>query len=254
MKNEALFSPDPQIRWEASRDYAWQQGEALAQEIAERYAAWPKYWWGVGNAWLVFVGPSPGNSGGYQIDWDRERLPTIGQPHEHYRTQWDSRGFWDRMRGWPINGYRQAGLFGDDSEAALSSVLLANVLDVSAGDAGQVTHLLPAAMPRVLDNLALVKPRLIVPMHKQVSELLISEFRRCGAVIINGPEITPVPAKSQRFSHYKPRSWQLTVAWGPLLIAEAPQHPSKRNFYDPAEFDRYLADKIKICLNSGPKH
>ena len=103
-------------------------------------------------------------------------------------------------------------------------------------------------MPNVLNNLELVRPRIIVPMHKRVSKLLIAEFRRRGARITIGPKEMLVPAKNQRFSHYKPKDWHLDTKFGPLLVTEAPQHPSKRNFYDPKVFDSYLADKIRLCL------
>ena len=185
MKDEALFSPDPHIRWEAARKYAQEKGNELGKEIADRYKSWPKYWWGTANAWLVFLGPSPGNSGGNAIDWNRERLPTLGKPHEHFKTQWDSAGFWQRLREWTIQAYSLAGVFPDDEDAALGLTLLANVLDVPAGDSGKITGLLSGAMPNVLNNLGLVRPRIIVPMHKRVSKLLIAEFRRRGGTKIN---------------------------------------------------------------------
>jgi len=186
------------------------------------------------------------------INWDTERLPTLGKPHEHFSTYVDSTGFWRRLREWTIEAYRLADVFPGDKEASFGITLLANVLDTNVGAAGKIKGaLLAAAIPRVVNNLELVKPRIIVPMEKRVSKLLIEEFRKRGAVIIAGPSQTLVPAKNQRYQNYKPKSWCLQTDFGQLLVAEAPQHPSKKNFYEPKTIDDYLAQKIKMCLNAA---
>ena len=252
MKDKTLFSPDPRLRWKHAKEYAEAKGKELDKEITARYKDWPCYWFGAANAWLVFLGPSPGDSGGRTIDWPKEKYPTLGKPHGLFSTYVDSTGFWRRLREWTIEAYRLADVFQDDKEASFGVTLLANVLDTNVGAARKIKDAsLAAAMPRVVDNLELVRPRIIVPMEKRVSRLLIEEFRKRGAVIIAGPSQTLVRAKKQRYQNYKPWSWCLQTDFGQLLVAEAPQHPSKKNFYEPKTIDDYLAQKIKMCLNAA---
>ena len=52
---------------------------------------------------------------------------------------------------------------------------------------------------------------------------------------------SPSRKKNQRFALYRPNWFELQRDKDSLLVAEAPQHPSRRNFYDPVEMDRYLA-------------
>jgi hypothetical protein len=217
--------------------------------IREAYETWPKYWWGVANAWLVYLGPSPGNSAAAPINWEVERLPTLGEPHMHFVSQHDSTGFWPRLREWTINAYSLSGVFIDDDDAAIGSTLLANVLDTREGDAGRISEsALEHAMPRTVEHLATVRPRIIVPMEKRISRLLVAELKRTGGRVIRGPSRTSVPALNQRYDFYHPQSWTFEMSFGPVLVAESPQHPSKRNFYDSMEMDEYLAAKIRSCL------
>jgi hypothetical protein len=250
MKFDSLFSPDPRIRWKHAKKYARERGHGLQKEIAERCADWPRYWWGVINAWLVFLGPSPGNSKSIrQIDWKTDRFPTLGKPHELFKREVDSTGFWERMRQWTVEAYKLAGIFCDNEEAALGSTLLANVLDTREGDATKITdEALLGAIPKVVTHLESVRPRIIIPMEKRTSRYMLEELRRRGTKIVVGPQETQVLAKNQGFPYYRPKTWHLRTSFGPLVIAESPQHPSKKNFYEPAIVDQYLASIIRMCL------
>ena len=57
---------------------------------------WPMISPGSLNAWLVFLGPSPGNSPGG--DWNYDPLPSIGGPHPGVAEYIDGKGFWNGIR------------------------------------------------------------------------------------------------------------------------------------------------------------
>jgi hypothetical protein len=123
--------------------------------------------------------------------------------------------------------------------------LLANLIPTNEGDSRKIGKVqLEAAAPEAVNLLLKLRPRVIVPMDKRISPLLIEGFRNHGG-IVNGPVVNQVPAKNQRYSYYKPKVWNIMIAENPILIAESPQHPSKRNFYDPLEVDKYLARVLK---------
>ncbi|MNB94855.1 hypothetical protein D3C75_420160 [compost metagenome] len=241
-----LYDPNPRTRWIAARQLRVERPQEVAAEIARRYdATWPRFWWGVINPWLVFVGPSPGNSGSRPIDWARERMPTIGDVQVHFKEYDDSAGFWSRMREWTTNAYTLAGIFPNEPDAALSSVLLANLVPINQGDSGKIDKAdIEAAIPDTVTLLAKLCPRVIVPMDKRISHPLLAGFLSLGFQVESGPISRSVPAKSQTYTHYKPSTWKLKAPSGALVIAESPQHPSKRNFYDPQEVDNYLASVL----------
>ena len=125
-------------------------------------------------------------------------------------------------------------------------VLLANVLDTREGDSTKLlTESLLQKIPSTIDNLSLVRPRVIIPMEKRVSKMLINEFKNRGCEVIQGPIIHKVRFKNEKGIFYKPKSWVIKTEWGNVLIAESPQHPSKKNFYIPKVVDKYLAERIK---------
>jgi hypothetical protein len=97
IKFNKLFVLDPVVRSRNSKKYRNQTPD-LEEKIRSIYKNWPKYWWGAANAWLVFVGPSPGNSKAKPINWKTERYPTIGTPHPHFINRVDSTRFWPRLR------------------------------------------------------------------------------------------------------------------------------------------------------------
>lgn len=249
MFEPALYAQNPCDRWINAANLLRKDPQSVRDMIRKAYETWPFYWWGVANAWLVYLGPSPGNSAAKPINWEVERLPTLGEPHMHFKLQRDSTGFWPRLREWTINAYSLAGVFIDDDDAAMGSTLLANVLDTRQGYAGKISaSSLEQAMPSTVVHLARVRPRIIVPMDKRVSRLLVAELKRRGARNVTGPCPTPVSALNQRYEFYRPQSWSLEMPYGPVLVAESPQHPSKRNFYDPQIMDIYLAAKIRSCI------
>lgn len=57
---------------------------------------WPTMSPGSLNAWLVFLGPSPGNSPG--ATWDYDPLPSVGGAHGGVAEYVDGKGFWHGIR------------------------------------------------------------------------------------------------------------------------------------------------------------
>ena len=164
---EALFSPDPSIRWEEARRWAggrgWTKGwnarlrgtiignnlthvacsdidllTDLPQGLGIQVTAWGEEFALCGslNAWMVFVGPSPGGSPSRSsrmhnlLDTSEHvRNPVLGRPHP---SLWyvDRAGFFDEIRQWVNGAYEAAGYFRKtkDAFASLSSFLMLNLV------------------------------------------------------------------------------------------------------------------------------
>jgi hypothetical protein len=127
---------------------------------------------------------------------------------------------------------------------------MANVTDKNQGDSTKISiGDLKARMSTVVDHFERIRPRLIITMDKRIAPLLLNEFKNRDARVRVGPKTVIVPAKNQTYEFYKPKWWELETRIGNVRMAESPQHPSKRNFYDSAAVDRYLADMISACVN-----
>ena len=246
------WSPHPQKRWVESqelRETSQWSTTGIAQQVGDR---WPDYWFGAVNAWLVFLGPSPGNSPDPKqgdVVWE---LPTIGEPSVNFAEYHDTARFRERIRAWTSAAYSLAEVFPQsDRRSALGSALLANVVPSRAGRAKDITdEQLRDRMGRVLDIFEeVVQPGLVVTLEKRVSRILRKEYMRRGSRVV-GSGVTVVPAKNQPFPSYKPHWYNLQTVRGHVLIAESPQHPSHPNFFDMEEVESYLAAMVRMALDT----
>jgi len=243
-----LYSNDPRIRWARAREVAKNKG-SIENELANRFQNWPPFWRGSANAWLIFLGPSPGSSG---TGSKPRQIPELGIPHNHFKNYKDKARFWDRIRDWTNQAYSSAGIFDNDHDAAYGISMMGNMTSQNVGDSSKISdEQLSNAMPMVFKALEQVKPRIIVTLEKRVSKILVGHLKSRWNDFIDGPNSIAVQAKNQRFSHYKPKNWEFLSPWGPLMIAESPQHPSKHNFYDDKVVDDYLAELMKNCLEKS---
>ncbi|MBI4283520.1 MAG: hypothetical protein HY663_03520, partial [Chloroflexi bacterium] len=141
MEEDALFSSDPRIRWEYSKQWAPSYSKKLLADLKmmrlhkissqdidplnalpNQYQGKVKNWgehfslYGSLNAWMVFVGPSPGNSPARgKIDElldsaFHHRNPVLGWPHPSLYYP-DTRGFLDKIRDWACMAYNYGDIF-----------------------------------------------------------------------------------------------------------------------------------------------
>lgn len=87
-----FYSPVPQERVVALRATTTEQRRTLLDAFN-----WPIKSPGSLNAWLVFLGPSPGNSPS-PIPWNYDPLPSIGRAHPGVSEYKDTQGYWDGIR------------------------------------------------------------------------------------------------------------------------------------------------------------
>ena len=87
-----FYSAVPQERIDALSRTTSEQRSTLMAGLPE----WPMISPGSLNAWLVFLGPSPGNSPGG--DWNYDPLPSIGGPHPGLVEYVDGNNFWNGIR------------------------------------------------------------------------------------------------------------------------------------------------------------
>jgi hypothetical protein len=90
-----FYSADPRERIAALRGPTLELLE-LRRQLLEG-VNWPRYSPGTLNAWLVFLGASPGASPG-KLPWDYDPRPAVGRAHPGVAEYQDAKGYWDGIR------------------------------------------------------------------------------------------------------------------------------------------------------------
>ena len=117
---------------------------------------WPMMSPGSLNAWLVFLGPSPGKSG---PNWDYDPLPSVGGSHPGVEEYVDRRGFWNGIRKYARAVFPE--LRPCDAYAA---TMVRNLVEEQAATAPKGPHMHVAANHAVEALGKLIRPRLVIAL------------------------------------------------------------------------------------------
>lgn len=271
----ALYSPDPQIRWEEARRWAQTRGwtkqkhndlrvKILSGDVSSLVAAdidplsdipadfqhqvnnWGEEFAFCGsmNAWMTFVGPSPGGSPSNNTSMHEKldssthhRNPLLGRPHP---TLWyvDGAGFFDEIRKWVVGAYQDAGYFRKtmDEFAPLASFLMFNLVKrayprESLIPIGRRRHgakriwsqVMPVVRPGLIVALTRGEPPRSRPEEYGVFRVLLSEAEQLG---LNIEELPKTRFQSGSKEYWLPRASVESADWGRTLLATVPTHPS----------------------------
>lgn len=306
VNEKALFSPDPSVRWEEARKWAQVQGwtkrrnaqlrgNIMGRNLADvaerdidlladlptglgaRVTAWGEEFSFCGslNAWMVFVGPSPGGSPSHSgrmhslLDSsEHARNPVLGRPHP---SLWyvDGAGFFDEIRKWIDGAYQAAGYFRKtkDEFASLSSFLMLNLVkkaysrerDIPIRDRRRgAERLWRVVMP-------ILRPKLVVALtrgepksetedsDRGVYRLIVSAASSEGLQV---NELEKTRFASGRKVYWLPKASIHSAAWGQVLVATVPTHPSylqdwidRGKIQNRSDVVTYLASSVTEALH-----
>ena len=100
-ESAGLWSDSPAKRLQAARNLNEGEGCKLVRAISEQtpMTPWPFAMPTTVNPYVMFLGPSPGNSPNPSDSQFLKPVaqPAIGEPHERFSSK-DTRGFWDAIR------------------------------------------------------------------------------------------------------------------------------------------------------------
>lgn len=148
-----LYSADPALRLAALKEATPELRRRLLREIN-----WPMYSPGTINAWLVFIGPSPGASPS-STGWDYDPRPAVGGPHGGVADYVDRAGFWNGLRMLIREIFPTF-----KAEDAYALTMLRN-LDVSSAAVAPTGQHMQAAAEEVMNLLGhLARPRLVISL------------------------------------------------------------------------------------------
>ncbi len=181
---------------------------------------WPMFSPGSLNAWLVFVGPSPGNSPGNA--WSYDPLPSTGGAHLGVAEYQDRRGFWNGVREYARTIFPE--LRPADAYAA---TMVRNLDPVQSATAPTGGHMYSAAI-QVTEILGkLIRPRLVIALGG-AREYTDPAFRRLpGIRDLDSGVLYTAKAGDERPWFALTGNWESGDAF--LYVSPTGIHPSLRH-------------------------
>ena len=306
VNEDALFSPDPSTRWEEARKWAQSQGwtkrrnaqlrgdiignnltdvacsdidllTGLPLELGAQVTPWGEEFALCGslNAWMVFVGPSPGGSPSRSgrmhnlLDSSEHvRNPVLGRPHP---SLWyvDGAGFFDETRQWINGAYQGAGYFRKtkDEFASLSSFLMLNLVkkaysrernipiqDRRGGAERFWRIVMPIVRPKLVVALTRGEPKAETgDSDRGVFRLLVSVARSEGLQVSELPKTRFASGKKV---YWLPKALIHSADMEQVLVATVPTHPSysqdwidKGRIQSRSDVVAYLAARVEEALH-----
>ena len=269
VNEDVLFSPDPSIRWDSARSWAQGQGWTkrrnaelrrdiignnlagiteseidlltdLPPEHSAQVAGWGEKFALCGslNAWMAFIGPSPGGSPSQSgrmhelLDSSEHiRNPVLGRPHP---SLWyvDRAGFFDEVRQWVRGAYESAGYFRKtkDEFGSLTSFLMLNLVkkayrsesDIPIEDRRNGAErfwrvVMPFVRPKLLVALTRGEPKAETEdSNRGVFRILVSAARSQGL------QVSELPKTRFANGMKLPKASIRSVDWGHVLVATVP--------------------------------
>jgi hypothetical protein len=201
---------------------------------------WPRMSPGGLNAWLVFIGPSPGASPGHAA-WDYDPRPSIGGPHPGLSEYEDANGFWAGIRAFARAVFPDVAV-GD----AYALTMVRNLDEELAAVGPKGSHMVKAAANVVGDLGRIVKPRLVVAIGG-ARKYCDDAFRDIAHTIPHRSGLLFTALKRHQ------RSWSSRVGVWPggqkyLYVSPSGIHPSLPHVSQPdaIEFLTMQAEQARI--------
>ena len=150
---DGLYSAEPEERVAALGEVSSDLRESLMAGLP----SWPTMSPGSLNAWLVFLGPSPGGSPGG--DWYYDALPSIGGPHGGVSEYVDGNNFWDGIREFARTVFPEL-----CPTSAYAATMVSNLTpeQSATGPTGQYMSCAAIQVAEVLGQL--IRPRLVIAL------------------------------------------------------------------------------------------
>ena len=231
-----FYSTFPQERVNALSRATGEQRKILMTDLPD----WPMMSPGSLNAWLVFLGPSPGNSPGG--DWNYDPLPSIGGPHPGVVEYVDGKGFWNGIRKYACAVFPE--LPPTDAYAATMVRNLDEEQTPPIPRDGRKMY--PAANQVVQVISKLIRPRLVISLGS-AREFTDSAFRKIASEKHSGTLLTARTGKRREWFSLM-GNWEAGDAF--LYVSASGIGPSMRQVSLEDTLD-FLHDQSRFARSLG---
>ncbi|HEY3324247.1 MAG TPA: hypothetical protein VGP72_27595 [Planctomycetota bacterium] len=225
-----LFSTLPAKRIAAARAANPAKCVDLPAPWRDSVRDWPMFSAGALNAWLLFVGVSPGDStpGGVNLKTEHW-FPTLGVRHPHAGYFRDDAGFWNKVRALTTDTLSSSLPPGADPLELFMVANLADDLNAAPKDA-DVKRAVGSGVAHLKRTLLLTQARLVCVMKKALAPTLIETVSAWGWPCVSEGV---VDVGSKAHAEY----WRVSAPYGSVFVTQTGQHPS---LYIPANLSVHL--------------
>lgn len=217
------------------------------------------YWFGAPNAWLVFLGISPGGSPpkGKECISNYKSQISFSKASNHIESFNDSRGekgFWGKIREYTND------IFPDlkDSEK-YRTILAGNLIDEQTGDSKELIknnyqkdNILNGAKAS-MEICEIVKPKLLICLQQEVYNILNAQLSYYGHSEYKSNDTLHVQSGLTNNIVYKvPVKYLVSEnkLWNKWVLTRMPMHPSRSNFCNAKYFkEQFMLEVMKKTNN-----
>ena len=205
----------------------------------------PYYWFGAANAWLVFLGSSPGGSpsGGKTQKSDYPSEISFDETSNHLSSFKDKKGFWDKIREYSKDIFPEL-----PAKDLYKLIMTGNLLEDQQGDSNKlVQEELQDGAVETFKVLSLIKPKLVICLQESVRKLIYKIAVENGNAKIIEEDLLKIDAAIKRPIVYKvPVTYfeSNDPLWGKWILTKTPMHPSRSNFCNADNFREQFLKKL----------
>jgi hypothetical protein len=210
----------------------------------------PYYWFGSANAWLVFLGSSPGGSpsGGKIKKSDYPSEISFNKTINHLLNYKDTNGFWNKIRSYSRD------VFPNIPDDDLYKVIMAgNLVDDQQGNSKKlINEELQKGAADAFKALSIIRPKLVICLQESVRKPIYDLAPKFGSSVIQEDHVLKVDAGIKRPVVYKvPVTYfeSIDELWGKWILTKTPMHPSRSNFCNQTNFKEQFLQKLLPLAN-----
>jgi len=251
MKTNKLYSNLPEERLEAG---LITNDLSICQEIKD---VRPYYWFGSANAWIVFLGSSPGGSppkGQEDKSFYKSQI-SFNETSKHLLNFDDSRkknGFWEKIRMYTKY------LFPNIPESNLYKAIMAgNLIDAQEGDSSKLDkEEIKNGAIESFKVLSIVKPKLVICLQKSVYELIYDLALKNNDKIQENDVLQINSGIKNNIQYNVPVTYLSSkdYLWRKWVLTRTPMHPSRSNFCNQNNFKEQYLKKLMAKMSEYLKH
>lgn len=223
---DELYSQLPNARLSAALEVG--DFSVITNEIA---SIKPYFWFGSGNAWLVFLGSSPGGSPpkGKEDKSNYKSEILFSKASNHFEQTKDGTGFWNKIVDYTKTLFPEI----ENNNDLFRLILAGNLVDNMEGKSKNLDKEdLKFGAVDSFKVMSIVRPKVIICLQKSVYNLVYSMAKLSGQEIQNS-EILKIKSGTKKDVKYEvPINFfkSTDARWNKWILTRVPIHPSRSNF------------------------
>jgi hypothetical protein len=241
--NDKLYSNLPNTRLLASLEV---KDDGTAKKIEKIK---PYFWFGSGNAWLVFLGSSPGGSPpkGKEDKSNYKSEILFSTPSNHFEHTKDGAGFWGK-----IVEYTKTFFPDIEGNSLFRLILAGNLVDTPAGDSRKLDKAeLKMGAVESFGAISIVRPKVLICLQRDVYDLILPLARTNSEEVHNNDFLKINSGTKKDVNYNVPVNYfnSTDKLWGKWILTRIPMHPSRPTFCKDENLKEQFLQPLRVMAD-----